>query len=348
MQKSIFLDLKNKFDNYIKNISFNDRIYVISHRDLDGLASAILFEEILNKKGFRAIGFSFLDYKSDLFDEIIKTLEENKATKTIILDINIDNLNFEKFESLRKNFDTFIIDHHPINESVIDKSNIIKTDLVDCAALTIYRLNKEILNIHDWKWLLFPTMITEFSYLSKENEEFIHEFYPNFDLSKVNNSELREEAHKLGSVIIYYGSDYEKSFRILKNKDFNLIENANAAVEKEVRKLKESYQTHAEYIEKKQLYWYISSPKLDIANVVTTLVSMEEKDKTFVFVSNDDQDFVKISTRNQSGNIDLGKAINNSILGLEKSSGGGHKKAAGARILKKDLDIFKSRFISNI
>jgi nanoRNase/pAp phosphatase (c-di-AMP/oligoRNAs hydrolase) len=80
---------------------------------------------------------------------------------------------------------------------------------------------------------------------------------------------------------------------------------------------------------------------------VAAILSVEKKDQTFIFVSDvkDEKDFVKVSSRSQSGKEDLNLLLKKGIQGLKNASAGGHVKASGARFMKKDLEKFKRNIL---
>ena len=71
---------------------------------------------------------------------------------------------------------------------------------------------------------------------------------------------------------------------------------------------------------------------------------MKEPEKTFIVVSYQDGN-IKISARNQSGNVDVKELMKKGVKGLDASVAGGHVRASGANIRKKDLSKFKENIL---
>ncbi len=333
---------KEDFINFLNSIDKKDNVAVISHNDLDGIASAILIGEILRQKEKKIQFFNLMEYKRGMFRELSGKLNR-KITKIFVFDISIDS-DYEGFKEIKKNFEVFLIDHHP---SEIKENNSIKTKTEDCATYTLYELAKEIFDLSKLDWLVCATMISEFSYKDESNFQFIKNFYPEITAENINDSEPGEISKKISSSLIYFKRKEKKVFDLVAKKDIKKMEKYYGIIEKEVRKCIEDFKKRAEFYPDKNLFFYHSNPKFNIGSIVTTLLSKEEEDKTFVFVSDikDDSGFVKVSARNQGGKEDINSMLRKGINGLENANAGGHFKASGARFMKKDLERFKRNIL---
>ena len=158
----LIIGSEQEFINFINNIKKQDSIAILTHTDLDGITSAIFLEEILKSRKIKIL--KFVDYKNDVLKKLEPKLKKQNISKLFILDMSIDSLAFEDFERLRREIDVFLIDHHPANPLLKDYKNIIKGETSNCAAQIIHELGKSFTNFHNQNWLLFPTMISEFSY----------------------------------------------------------------------------------------------------------------------------------------------------------------------------------------
>ena len=209
------LGKKQDFFSFLDNINEKDKIAIITHTDLDGLASTILIEEILKTKKAEIKFLNFTDYDKGIFREFLNKLISQDITKVFVLDVNVD-VDYEGFKKLKEKFDVFLIDHHPAN---IKTDNAIKTNTDDCATLTIYTLAKETFNLGKWEWLVCATMITDFSYKSKTNLQFIQKIYPETTYKDIYSSRPGEIAKRISSSLIYFRKDSKKVFDlVLRNK----------------------------------------------------------------------------------------------------------------------------------
>ncbi len=339
---------KQEFLNFFNSISEKDKVGILTHTDLDGISSAIFLEEILNSKNIEVKFIDFLNYKKGMFDSIFSELREKKITKLFLTDLSADGTDLDNFERLRMEFDVFLIDHHPVNPLLKDKRNIIKTPSSDCTALTIYRMGSDIKNLRKFSWLVCAAIVAEVSYNNEGNLKFIQEFYPGITLGNIRDSVPGEIAKKVSSSIIYYRGDLKKVYDIVKMEKLEELNKAHEIIEVEIEKEMDKFKKEAEFFPEKKLYFYYSSPEFNIASVISSILSFKNPDKTIIFASDTEGGFVKLSARNQSGEVDLNTLLKKSVEGLENAVAGGHRKAAGGSLMKKDLEAFKENILRNI
>ncbi|OYT36561.1 hypothetical protein B6U91_00995, partial [Candidatus Pacearchaeota archaeon ex4484_71] len=72
-------------------------------------------------------------------------------------------------------------------------------------------------------------------------------------------------------------------------------------------------------------------------------------EKIFILASNSSRkNFVKLSSRCQSGRVNLNLVLQKCVKGFEDASAGGHPKASAASFPKRYLEEFKRRLLENI
>lgn len=337
---------KKEFLEFIDSVKGN--IAFLTHSDLDGIASVIFLEEILKEKGLEEnLKFiEFLDYKKEIFGEIFSVLKKKKISNVFITDLSPENVDLEGFEKLRKEFNVFSIDHHPIGK-LNDKKRIIKTKTSYCSALTCYELGEGIIDEKEWKWLAQLAAISDMSYKNPEVLKFLQEDYPNITEENIHNSEIGKITSMINSAIIYFDKDIEKVYDKIKGKKIKEFEKYDKEIKKEIDKWIKKYEKEAEYYPEQDLYFYYYNPKFGIRSTVTTIISNKEPDKTFISAGEipKDKDFVSVSARNQSGKRDMNQLMKKGVLGLENSTAGGHIPAAGGTLMKKDIEKFKKNIL---
>ncbi len=335
---------KSEFFTFLNSIIPKDRIAVISHNDLDGVASAVLMKDILNSKKIKIHSLYFINYKKGMLKELYNKLTRKRINKIFILDINVYT-DYEEFENFRKNFDVFLIDHHPAE--IKKENNIIKTSTEDCTTFVLYKIGKEIMNMDKWRPLVCATMISEFSFNSPENFKFIKENYPIIDKEHVLISTPGKFSQKITSALIYFHGKEKRVFYLLLKSKLKKFERYHKIIEEEIKRVLKKFEKEAEFYPEKNIYFYYHNPRFSISSIVVTILSMKKKNYTFIFVSDleDEKEFVKLSSRNQSGNVNLNELMKKGIRGLESATGGGHIKASAARFMKKDLDKFKKNIL---
>jgi len=334
---------KKEFLDYLNHIEEKDKIAVITHIDLDGIASAVLISEILKNKKSKIEGINFVEYGKGMFEKSQEEFAEKKINKIFISDINVSS-DYEGFEKLKKNFDVLVIDHHP---SDLMGKNIIRTKSSDCVAFALYELARENVDLSKLEWLVCSTIVSEYSFKDKDNFDFIKQHYPKIIYGEINNSEPGEISKRISSALIYFKGNEKKVYDLILKNDLESFNKYYNIVEKEVRTLIDKFKKEAEFYPKQNLYFYYTHPKYSVTSIITTLLSAEKPEKTFVFVSdiNGEPDFYKVSSRNQSGKEDMNLLMKKGIAGLENANGGGHIPAAGARFMKKDFEKFKKNLL---
>lgn len=333
------------FYDFIDGIKEKDKVAIITHTDLDGIASGILIKEILKSKKIKTKIIEFINYGTGMFNPFLDKFKKKKITKIFVLDINEES-DYYSFNLLRDNFDILLIDHHPSKPE--NKNRILKTSSENCAAWTIYNLGQKITNLEKWKDLICATMITEFSYNNKNNFNFLKSNFPEIKKENIIESKPGELSVKINSSIIYLKNDLKKAFNLIFKNKINKIERFHKLVEEEFKFILEKFKKEAEFYPEKNLYIFYYNPKFSIGSSIATKLSMQEQNKTFLFISDIKKEpaFVKFSARNQSGKIDLNEFLKKGIKDLENANAGGHFKASGGKIMKKDLGKFKNNLIS--
>jgi single-stranded DNA-specific DHH superfamily exonuclease len=334
------------FTDFLNSIGKKDKIAVISHTDLDGVASVVFLEKILEAKGSKLSFIDFTGYRKGMFDQYYEKFEKAKITKVFLTDINADGCDLEGFDKFRKNFEVILIDHHPSNPELKDKKNIIKNHTPDCSAWVLYNFGKKYYDIEKWDWLVSATMVSEFSFRDEDNAYFLKQRYTNIEDKIIFDlSEPGILANKIGYNLKYHRDNLFVVYDLLLKQELKELEKFYEIVNKEVQKGIKKYKDEAELI-KGKFYFAYFTPKYGISNIIVTALSSKEKDKIFVIASDADNGIVKISMRNQDGKSDANLLIKNAIKGLENASGGGHIYAASALIMKKDLEKFKENILN--
>jgi len=335
---------KEKFWKFVDSINEDDKVGIITHTDLDGIASAIFLEKILNSKGIQVDSIFFTGYKKDIFKNIIPKL--NKITKVFLTDMYADGIDAQGFEKLKNNCETFVIDHHPVVNK--NAKNTIKTESSDCSAYALFDLGEEIINKEKWKMLLYATMISEMSYKNPENMEFLKKDYPNLSEENILSSSPGELAKTISGALIYFSSlkrDLIEIYNLIKKQDFETIKKYNKEVQKEIDFHLKEIKEKAQYFPKKDLYLYYFNPNFNITSVIGTIFSCEHKNSSIIILSDIDENKIKVSARNQNKKQDMSALLKKGIQGLDDAVAGGHVPAAGGSFLKKDLNKFKENIL---
>jgi len=350
MKDKYILGSEGDFHNFINLISKKDKIGLVTHIDVDGIASAVFLQKILESRDLKIEFIEFLNYQAD----ILKNILNKKFDILFFTDWSVDSY-LEDLKQLRKKGKIFVVDHHPINDKLKDKSNFIKTDSAYCSSHCLFDMAESgnYFNIKDLEWLVCASIIMDYTWDKSEgNFDFIKKIYPNV---KKDATIWKSEPGKIGNLIngalIYYQPDFRKVYDLVLKKDLEKLEKANEIIGMEVNNWIEKTKKEAEYFPEKKLLFNYANPKYNITSTIASILSDRDfKGDTVIFASDfsDKKGFVKVSARNQMGNVDLGQLLKKCVEGFENSSAGGHKKAAAGTFSKKYLNEFKERLLREL
>ena len=342
------LGSEEMFHDFVNSLSKEDKIGIITHIDLDGLASGIFMQKILESRGLKVQFIEFVNYNPGALSGAINN---KKFDVLLFTDWNADNYP-EELEEIRKKARFLVIDHHPKNETLKNKSNFIKTVSDYCSAHTLFDLAKKYkyFNTQSFEWLVCASIILDYTWdKSSENFEFIKSIYPEVKQdASIWNSQPGEIGKAIANALIYYAPNLMKVYELVLNKDLTPLKKADKVIREEIEERIEKFKKEAEYFEEQKLYFAYGNPEHNIVSVVASKLADEDfRESTVIFVSdiNDKKGFVKLSSRNQTGKVDLNKILRKCVEGFENASAGGHFRASAGVIMKKDLDKFKERLL---
>lgn len=340
------LGSEEDFHNFVNSISKEDKIGIVTHTDLDGIASAVFLQKILESKKLNIDFIEFLDHGADTLKGILK----KEFDILFFTDWNVD-FYLEYLGELRKKGNVFIIDHHTINEDLKDKKNFLKTDSGFCSARCVFELGEKYFDTNEWAWLVCSAIILDYTWDKLDNMNFIKRFYPNVNLRNIWRSESGEIGKLIADALIYYYPDYAKVYDLVLKKDWISLENAKKVIEEEKIKWIKKFKEEADYFPDVNLYFYYANPKYRISSKISSILSKNYfPNDTLIFASDilDKEGFVKLSARNQTGKIDLGVLLKKCIEGFNDAVAGGHPKASGGSFPKKYLNEFKRRLLEEL
>lgn len=339
------------FYDFFNELKSEDKIAVLGHDDLDGIGSVVMLKHILESKGFNLSYVDFLTLKPEMFQTKIKELRSKKINKIFILDVSGDTVDFDGFVELRKNFDVFLLDHHPINLKIKGFDNILKVKDEFCVGYVIFELGKKICDMKKFNFLACVTIISDVSYRNSETcFDFVKKHYPNFVKEKALESEPGKFANLVSLAIIYFKKDLKKVYELILENKTNELKKYAEIVDNEISFWTTKFKKEAEFYSEKHVYIYYIKPKYNIASIMTTNLSFDDNSCSFIILSdlNEDKNYIKISGRSNGNIRDLNELFKKSIKRLDNAIAGGHTQASGGRIMKKDIEIFKKNILNNI
>jgi single-stranded DNA-specific DHH superfamily exonuclease len=340
------LGSEKDFHGFVNSISKEDKIGIVTHTDLDGIASGIFLQKILESKDLKIEFIEFLDYSSDALQKV----SEKDYDKLFLTDWSADNFQ-EGLEELRKKGDVLVFDHHPLNKDLENKKGIIKTESKYCSAHALFDLAKNYFNTKDWEWLVCSAIILDYCFIEEKNFNFIKSIYPEIDKEDVWSSEPGKMGKRIANALIFYKKNKKEVYDLVLEKKVDLLGDASKIISNEIVFWVDKFKEEAEYFFEKKLYFYYATPKYGMASAVVSIVSQQEfpmSTSIFVYDDKNREGFIKMSARNQTGNVKLGEVLKKCVEGFEDSNAGGHDRAAAGGFPKKYLEEFKERLLKEL
>lgn len=327
---------EKRFSEFMAGLTEKDKIGVIAHDDGDGVGSAVIASKVIGNVD----SVCFYDYLHGQFLLILDEIKKKKINKVFVLDLNLPE---QDILELAKISEVLLIDHHPFEKDLnSDRIVFIKSDS-GAACYMCYYLFSKIQEVPQWIASIGTLSDTTHRY----SEQRIDEFFKDFGFSKIDN--LWKKTFDLSFALIYFNGKTKAIYDLLMNAKsfFELgMEKYADIVRKEFDKVLKDYEKNKE--EHGNLIYYYFEPEYAIKVLVVNKLSVENYDKTFIFVQkikNEDSLSFEISSRNQSGSVNCPDLLKKAREGIPDSSSGGHFKAAGGRIPVGYLEKFKENLI---
>ena len=331
---------EKRFSDFISGLNEKDKIALISHIDIDGVVSAKVANSVLN-----ADLLEFADY-SELNEDLVKKLKDNKIKKTVFTDLFIKDKEFLK--SLEKFSDVMIIDHHLFVEDLNSERTTFLNAQGYCGAYISYNLFSRAQNLENLDWLVAIACVADFQFtknaewMSEVYEKHSEKFEPNLkDLEKVEK--FWKPFINLSQGLIYFRKDIKRVYDSLGSGfgEIGDLEKYAGEVDKEIKSLVRKFESEKKTI--REGYFWEYESKFALGSYVTTEISLKYPNKTLVIGHTEDDGYYHFSARRQDGKENMNDLLNNMAREMVDASTGGHAKAAGGHIFMRDVEEFKKR-----
>ncbi|MBI5398862.1 DHH family phosphoesterase [Candidatus Woesearchaeota archaeon] len=353
-----------RFDAFVKSITVNDRIALVHDTDPDGICSGVLVATSVERIRQKPVDLVISkDHgKVTLTDGNLKMLQQHKINKLFTTDLGVDG-DPATLKRAEETCEIIIFDHHKlVNDvnsprTILIKSQYLVTRIDPSqypASKLVYDLFSRHVDLSDRDWLAAAGLIADAS--AKTWQTFLDVLFVKYGEKKLDNifdtpfgmvgriitSTIGIEE---GQVSALFECVLEaKSYRDILASRFRKYEEKYSA---ELQRCINEHKKKAEFHRELERMWYeIKSPYKINSPVSTILSFMPEYLSTTIIVLQDMHDgFYAISGRRQDGKVAMNDLLADCVNGLENANGGGHRPAAGAKVAKKDLQIFKERFM---
>ncbi|MBI2565259.1 DHH family phosphoesterase [Candidatus Woesearchaeota archaeon] len=352
--------LFDKVVQTIDKISSKDKIAIFYDGDSDGICAFTLLRKILERlnKSIAIVSHEFHG-NVQFTQKHLTVWREQGISHIITLDLPVDHVK-ENFTFL-KDFKTIIIDHHP-SRNKPEKKNIILfkpeffTDMENpsfyCTTKIVYDVMSKLVDINDLTWIALTGLIADYCW--KDWEAFLKEGFKKYKIAWKDN--LWETDIGLLTKLISGAGAFDDKGEAL-NKCIQSMYNAEnlkdalqklaqfSIVNETVQNYVDHFEERAEKLNDDKLLILEVKTHYKIVSPISTAVHTSGKfPKSFILVIQTSGEFVKLSARTPE-QWDANKILQECVKGFEQANGGGHARASGGKVLKKDYPEFKKRLI---
>lgn len=190
---------EKRFFDFILRLNGKDRIALISHSDLDGIASSKVVSKVVN-----ASFTKFVDY-FDVNEKLVNDLKSNKINKIIFTDISLEKgdvvKEFEEFAEI------LVIDHHLAALDLNSDKTTFLSSQGYCASYLCYYLFSKIKNLSELDWLVAAASLSDFCYSKSIGwlTEVKNKYGDKFSIQEMTKlSRIYDVSLKLSLTLVYF------------------------------------------------------------------------------------------------------------------------------------------------
>ncbi|MGC9311003.1 MAG: DHH family phosphoesterase [Candidatus Aenigmatarchaeota archaeon] len=321
--------MKAEAVDFLRGLNSIQGMRLFSHLDADGICSLAILTSFLRKRGLISTGLP-----PDFFLTDVPPSRIDTAPVMVFTDMSSDTI----LEYLNR--DTLVIDHHIFaKRPACAFYNPRETDPTAYipASYLVYEVTSEIENMEDLKWVAAVGVLGD---KGEENSEICRKFVGQFS----NVGELNRVAEYICSVNLVEGNTgnakmlealvmAKSAQEIIDNPYFrycyNDVQNEIAAAGKKV--------------ESEGIFRFVDvNSRYNVKSIIAAQLLDKEPGIVVVAYSNSDE-FSKMSLRTNT-DVNLGE-IARKAANAVGGTGGGHEKAAGAKIPKDKFGYFKEELM---
>ncbi|MFH0711270.1 MAG: DHHA1 domain-containing protein, partial [Candidatus Aenigmatarchaeota archaeon] len=337
-------DLYSRAREFVNKLKDEDRILLIHHTDLDGAASAVLFQKFLEKNGVEPT--KVVSWSNELGEDEIE--EIGKFDKIVVLDIDISYMWKILFEMDKE---ILLIDHHPpvkdMNTEKIVYMNprLVNERIYQPTSYLVWKISED----DQMEWLAIVGTVGDSGF--RDCKDLLEKKMKAETIEEARKTKYAKAAFRLNAALTQIGFEKVRGI-LLKINSFEELdgnEEINGCWKKyleEYNKIKKKFWKNlVEHKKIKLMVSNVGEVQRPLTSSLATELSYKYQDKIIVLLR-DEGDKVAVNSRFQNDGIHLGNLLRKVSEGLD--GGGGHDHAAGATIKKKDIDLFLSRLVKEL
>ncbi len=341
----------------------DEQVAIMHHWDMDGTASATLTSKLLGRTRGRPADIVTMpaDRCYHLTEQDHEELQN--MDRLILVDFNIDADELEELQD-EHGLDVLVVDHHNfgreadipfVNPRLQDPDSYIPASAImiqvaaelgleenlrwiaglgviqDFGVEACPKMFEELQRQHP---ALFPEELTQ-QKLAKECE------YGRY--SSVLNIKPYRDGHHFAELAHRALMKSDRLEELEAQEEYRQVYEVYLEMQDEFQRVVEDYEEEREIDRDKMVVWFELDSNFHISSSVATNMSTKTPEWVHIVVQRRDGE-ADISARCQSGRVDLGELMQNSLPDKaveEGAEGGGHDKAAGASMPEEHLQEFK-------
>ncbi|MBI2564524.1 DHH family phosphoesterase [Candidatus Woesearchaeota archaeon] len=352
-------NLEEKTILFLKNLEKKDKIAIMHHSDPDGVCSGVLISKIIERLRDKPIDLRYNQHSNEhaIQPQTVKLLKKYSINKLITTDICSEE-NKKKLEEVEDFAKILIIDHHRFkHDANSEKTIMFKPQLVYegiepskyCSAKLVYDLGEKCsIFMKDLDWIASIGIVADMAF--QEWEEFLKNTAEKYGIEKNNwwEGKFGKASNLINDTECFNDELAKESFYFLSNarniRDFlssPLIKYQNI-IQEEVDNCLSSANEKAEHYSELELVYYEIKPKYKVKSSISTLISMEKPNTTFIIVDLSEE-YATVSGRRLDGKIAMNELFEYATKDITEAHGGGHVNSGGATVPKKSYALFKQR-----
>lgn len=326
---------KEDAQEFIRKLKKEDNLAIISHNDLDGLASAKILERVSSPRLIELVSY-------DKISGLVPSLKKNKINKIIFSDLSLDFPgSLSSFESLAE---ILVIDHHQFKNDLNSNRTTFLNAQGYCASYICYSLFSENANLKNLEWLVALASLSDWLY--SKNVDWIKQVYESqgetFELNEIQKGKFWESVLTVSDGLIYFKDNPTKAYELINSEKFDLKE-----ITPYVQKVRQDLDFNLDRFEKEKEpipggFFYEMKSEYDLNSRFASLISGKTPNETYV-ISTKNHTLYRISARRSDGKRDMSELVKYLTEDLTLINAGGHVAAAGCNVLETEYISFKEK-----
>lgn len=337
---------------FLQSVRPKDNVVIVFNNDGDGTCACVVTMKLLEMRG---ISKPFIiSQPMPLEKNLISKIQTTVPDKIIFLDLAVDQQP-EVIKKLGGIADILIIDHHSIHKDLNSKRivhynpRLVKPKIYQSASYCAYMICSNIKDMEKWLWVAAVGAVSDYDL--NDSMDLVREVAKKYNISgHLYKSFLGRYADIISASKATSELTCEKIVDMLASVEdpenpgtsLDKMKSAYQYVKKELSIVYEDMESNIE--KEGNVIFYNIQSKYSLRSPVSTRLGEKFPEK-IVVVWERRGSKIKISSRHQANNYDIGNLMKKAASGI-KAAAGGHGAAAGGIVDAKDWEIFKKRLVA--